>query len=406
MIREYEQIIEIMSSFQEIVNMLKDNDSTDKNLINDLYEAMKEINSYIFGSPEICINNSISYADMLLNGNIELNQFIKEVDLWRDLIITTVHERCLQKNIIDRNFYKMADSIRVLDHDKLFSKVVNNLKEVRASNEALYQKYVKYYNYFKDYWGDLDLDKGNFGVIEQRLSALIDHLDDFIWLYERLGDYRSKNVLYNILYYWIHYDCDKLVQIKENIFVDYYDLDLLECDENEVLVDIGAYVGDSAKSFIDTYGNYQKIYCYEITESSFEKCKQTLSGYKNIIFRNCGVGSKNEVKYLRSFGSDNSSNTLQDQGNVPINIVTIDKDISDKITLIKMDIEGGEQDALAGCRKHITNEHPKLTICTYHNNEDIWKIPRMIDEMYPDYKFYMRYNGVQLGPTEYVFFAL
>ena len=70
------------------------------------------------------------------------------------------------------------------------------------------------------------------------------------------------------------------------------------------------------------------------------------------------------------------------------------------------DIEGYEQKALLGARGHIVREHPKLLFSVYHNNEDLWKIPRMIHEMSPDYKFYLRFDGSPIYPTEITLFAL
>ena len=94
-----------------------------------------------------------------------------------------------------------------------------------------------------------------------------------------------------------------------------------------------------------------------------------------------------------------------DTGN-EIEVVSLDDDLMEKVTLIKMDIEGAEQAALSGCRRHIKEEMPKLLISVYHNNEDIWKIPRMVEEMNSNYRFYLRSNGRQWGPAEIVFFAL
>lgn len=85
--------------------------------------------------------------------------------------------------------------------------------------------------------------------------------------------------------------------------------------------------------------------------------------------------------------------------------MTLDDDISEPLTFIKMDIEGMEQAALRGCENQIRANHPKLAICTYHNYEDIWKIPRMIDAMDPSYQFYMRHYGGNLIPTEFVLLA-
>ena len=77
-----------------------------------------------------------------------------------------------------------------------------------------------------------------------------------------------------------------------------------------------------------------------------------------------------------------------------------------RVTFIKMDIEGAEQDALRGSIRHIQEESPKLLVSVYHNNEDIWKIPRMITDMDSDYQLYLRSNGKQWGPAEIVLLAI
>ena len=81
--------------------------------------------------------------------------------------------------------------------------------------------------------------------------------------------------------------------------------------------------------------------------------------------------------YIRE-GTTSSSCAIDSLEGEEVQIVTIDDDIQDKVTMIKMDIEGSEQSAIKGCRKHIVKDKPKLLVCVYHNNEDIWKIPRMI----------------------------
>lgn len=94
-----------------------------------------------------------------------------------------------------------------------------------------------------------------------------------------------------------------------------------------------------------------------------------------------------------------------EQDDDKIDTVTIDDDIKEKITLIKMDIEGFETKALQGCRKYIKNDHPKPLISFYHNHEDIWKIPKLIKQISPSYKFSLRYYGNNIFPTEVVLIA-
>ena len=74
--------------------------------------------------------------------------------------------------------------------------------------------------------------------------------------------------------------------------------------------------------------------------------------------------------------------------------------------MIKMDIEGGETKAIIGCSKHIKEDNPKLLISVYHNYEDLWKIPRMIEEINNNYNFYLRCYGTELFPTEIILYAI
>ena len=60
---------------------------------------------------------------------------------------------------------------------------------------------------------------------------------------------------------------------------------------------------------------------------------------------------------------------------------------------IKMDIEGGEQDALFGMKKIIAARKPALAISLYHRPEDIFSIPLFLNQLNPDYSFYLRNYG-------------
>ena len=98
------------------------------------------------------------------------------------------------------------------------------------------------------------------------------------------------------------------------------------------------------------------------------------------------------------------------QGELPdaetVEVVALDDDIREPLTLIKMDIEGAEQSALRGCARHIREDRPKLALSVYHNFEDLWKLPRMIEELVPGYRFYLRYHGGTGWPSEITLLAL
>lgn len=86
-------------------------------------------------------------------------------------------------------------------------------------------------------------------------------------------------------------------------------------------------------------------------------------------------------------------------------MAALDDDLPDGFTFLKMDIEGAEYDALKGAERTIRKLHPKLAVCVYHGYDDLWRLPILIDNYNPDYKFYLRHNGGNLIPTEFVLLA-
>ena len=127
--------------------------------------------------------------------------------------------------------------------------------------------------------------------------------------------------------------------------------------------------------------------------------------YKNIdgVY---ALGSVYKEFYIASNETSASANKITDIGNNKVTSVTLDDDIKEKVTLIKMDIEGSEEQALIGAINHIKKDTPKLLIAVYHNHDDLWKLPKLIDTINPNYKYYLRYFGNKYYPTEVVLMAL
>lgn len=82
---------------------------------------------------------------------------------------------------------------------------------------------------------------------------------------------------------------------------------------------------------------------------------------------------------------------LNDSNSVPV--VALDdwcRENAVKPDFIKMDLEGGEVDAINGARGIIAEYKPRLAICLYHRLSDMWVIPRLIKEIVPEYRFWCR----------------
>ena len=82
-----------------------------------------------------------------------------------------------------------------------------------------------------------------------------------------------------------------------------------------------------------------------------------------------------------------------------VDVVRMDDFIDDRITFVKMDIEGSEANALLGAERLIRTHKPKLAISVYHKKDDIWVIPKIILRFNPDYKFYLRTYSFTYGES-------
>jgi hypothetical protein len=78
-------------------------------------------------------------------------------------------------------------------------------------------------------------------------------------------------------------------------------------------------------------------------------------------------------------------------GSFEVDIATIDELTAEAPpTLIKMDVEGAELDALEGARKSISAHAPVLAVCVYHHSDHLWQVPLRIASMSDRYRFHLR----------------
>jgi hypothetical protein len=60
---------------------------------------------------------------------------------------------------------------------------------------------------------------------------------------------------------------------------------------------------------------------------------------------------------------------------------------------MKFDIEGGEAAAVRGASGVIRRSRPALAIAVYHRPDDLWQLPRLVDDLVPGSRFYLRLHG-------------
>lgn len=173
----------------------------------------------------------------------------------------------------------------------------------------------------------------------------------------------------------------------------YFSLPEITWEEDEVFVDCGAFDGETTLQFIEycekAGQSYDRIFCFEPDSSNFGKTSNALAGVRDVTLIYAGVG---EVGAVKKFSACGSASFFGEAGTEEVQVVSLDQMLGDeKVTFIKMDIEGSELSALKGASRIIKMQKPKLAICIYHKHEDIWEIPDAIWSLCPEYNLFLRH---------------
>ncbi len=181
----------------------------------------------------------------------------------------------------------------------------------------------------------------------------------------------------------------------------YFGPDFITYGKDEVFIDAGCCDLGSSLTLKKYHKSIKKIYAFEPDAACYKRClekKRRTNLYEAEIFPYATWSERTTLHFNATGGG--SSNVCA-CGETAIPAVTIDDtvDLSDKVTFIKMDVEGAELESLKGAKKIIQRDRPKLAICIYHKPEDMTEIPLYIKGLVPEYKLYVRHHSNGSGET-------
>ena len=214
----------------------------------------------------------------------------------------------------------------------------------------------------------------------------IENEANFKKAYEMLADEKSKEDFLNILRFKLSGNVKYLLKAHSEKMKLYEDI--FPLTEDESIVDLGAYDGDTIREFLTVTGDkYKKIIALEPDEKNFRKLERKTEGLENLTRLNLGAWDKEETLF---FAKKSGRNSRLEEDGVPVSFNSVDNIIDEEVSFIKMDIEGAELKALEGAKNTIAKYKPKLYVCAYHRNEDMFALPIKIKELYEGYKIYFR----------------
>lgn len=184
----------------------------------------------------------------------------------------------------------------------------------------------------------------------------------------------------------------------------YFDLPYLKKSKDEVFVDGGCYDGATMDAFIHWANNdYKKIYAFEPDSANAKKCEDYIKqkNIRDVEVCNYALTDKHKTVWFNEMGSPLSGADEKGSSKV-VGVALQDFVLHDRVTFIKLDIEGMESEALA--EEIIIRHKPQMAVSVYHKREDIWRIPFLLLQYNPNYRFYLRHYSI--GIVDTVLYAL
>ncbi len=177
---------------------------------------------------------------------------------------------------------------------------------------------------------------------------------------------------------------------------DQYFIPEMHLASHEVYVDCGMYDGDTIVEFMGRCPDYARIIGFEPDKENIEKFRNRGLPAERMDIYPAGVWSAETV--LRFSAEGTTASKVSESGKISLPVKSIDSlGLEENVTLIKMDIEGSEMEALKGARETIQRDMPKLAICVYHKKEDLISIPQYIRSLESKgchYYFYLRHHSL------------
>ncbi len=179
---------------------------------------------------------------------------------------------------------------------------------------------------------------------------------------------------------------------------------------DKAIMDVGAMIGDSA--IILARHTNDKVYSFEPIDTNYKALLATIKMNElegKIIPENLALSSENgsitislcsdEVNGGASFDARNG-----EMRSVVVKTQTLDEYVAKnkiKVGLIKVDIEGAEQEFLKGAMNVIKTQRPSLALSIYHKVEDLFAIKIIVDNLNLGYKFKVKrtYDGLIYNET-------
>ena len=168
---------------------------------------------------------------------------------------------------------------------------------------------------------------------------------------------------------------------------------LLKLSPGERVADLGAYTGDTLRELEAYAGPVAWALAVEPDSRNFRKLSAWASDRPEISPVQAAAWSgEGRLRFSQSKGRGAAAGAR----GTPVPADSLDHLLQKYappergVSLIKLDVEGAEWEALQGCREALLRYRPKLMVAGYHRTEDLFRLPLLLKKLCPGRRIYLR----------------
>jgi FkbM family methyltransferase len=230
-----------------------------------------------------------------------------------------------------------------------------------------------------------------------RPHLILRDADAVIGAFEGLADAASQEEFVQQIDWLLRYEFHPLQIINRQ---QYFEKDIFAAHPKEVFVDCGAYTGDTICEYMDHFGMPEEIHAFEPDPANRAILERWRHEQHESLHRRMMIYpyAASNAHALLSFSTDGVSSAVDECGTLVVEARALDDVLGDTpVTFIKMDIEGGEPDAIKGAARLIARTRPVLAVCVYHRQEHLYSIPNQLRSIVDGYHYFIRRYGDEFG---------
>jgi FkbM family methyltransferase len=173
------------------------------------------------------------------------------------------------------------------------------------------------------------------------------------------------------------------------------DTHVLAYVKKRAALDIGACDGDSAVVLMDFA---KSVHSFEPSPSNFRQLTRALELNKrpDVVTEAFLLGLSDARCVVRFTDTGDSMARISASGKLTANLTTLDAfwaERTEKIGFVKCDTEGYGVPILFGAKQTLVRHRPVVSFTVYHNFDEFFGIPRLLEEWLVNYSFQWGFGG-------------